>query len=238
MINTTKWLKAIKDDFLLKNRYIKLFGENFDGYSVFIPRFLKPQKPPEIVFDQLNNPNDELAIEKAARYISLIPFVEDCQVFEEDISDCWCTDEQFLSLGFGDYEEHAILLCNYFNYIDKAQNKNVCSYLCLGKAYPEGQTTYVIRLCQSSPDVELWNAKTGECYYFDKRYKTTTFLGISVIKSFANSKAMGVDDMCQMKEIGCIISDTNIFVNIQEQTDPGLIEFDLKDENSWKAFLK
>lgn len=228
----------MKDSFLLKNRYIRIFGENFDGYSVFIPRFLRPQKPPEIVLDELNNPNDELSIEKAARFVSLIPFVEDCQAFDNDISDCFCTDEQFLALGFGDFEEHAILLCNYFNYIDKIQNKKVTSYLALGKAYPEGLSTYVIRISNTTPDVELWNAKTGECYYFDKRYKETKFLCFSVIKSFVNSKAIGVDDMCQMKEIGCIISDTNIYVNIQENSDPGLIEFNLKDESSWMPFLK
>jgi coiled-coil and C2 domain-containing protein 2A len=33
--------------------------------------------------------------------------------------DLYCTSQEFLDLGAGGYEEHAILLCNYFNYIDK-----------------------------------------------------------------------------------------------------------------------
>ena len=221
----------------MKNRFIKIFGENFDGFSVFLCRYLKPQKPPELIYDHQNNPADELSIEKAARFVALIPFVEDCQTFNDDISNCHFTDDQFLSLGFGDYEEHAILLCNYFNYIDKMQGKDVTSYLALGRAYPEGLTTYVVRISNTTPDVEIWNAKNGECYYFDKRYRETKFLCFNVFKSFGNSKAMGADDMCEMKEIGCLISDSNIFVNIQEYVDPGQLEFNLKDEKKWMPFL-
>jgi coiled-coil and C2 domain-containing protein 2A len=32
--------------------------------------------------------------------------------------DLFCNSQEFLDLGAGDFEEHAILLCNYFNYID------------------------------------------------------------------------------------------------------------------------
>jgi hypothetical protein len=31
----------------------------------------------------------------------------------------WCTSQEFLDLGVGDWEEHAILLFNYFSYIDR-----------------------------------------------------------------------------------------------------------------------
>ena len=45
------------------------------------------------------------------------------------------------------------------------------------------------------------------------------------------------DSVCQLKEIGCVISHDNIYVNIQEFADPGLIEMDLKDIKNWKPFL-
>ena len=237
MINSTKWLKNLKSNTLLKDRYVKIFAENFDGNSLFICRYLRPQRPPELVFDKQNNPNDELSIEKAARFVALIPFLDDCQAFMDDFTDYYCTDEQFLSLGFGDYEEHAILLCNYFNYIDKAQGKDVTSYLALGRAYPEGLTTFVVRISNSTPDIEIWNAKTGHCYYFDKRYRETKFLCFSVIKSFGNSKANGSDELCELKEIGSLISESNIYVNIQEFVDPGLIAFDLNNQEMWMPFL-
>ena len=33
--------------------------------------------------------------------------------------DMTCLSQEFLDLGMGDSEEHAILLCNFFNYIDR-----------------------------------------------------------------------------------------------------------------------
>ena len=103
LINSTKWLKTQKDIFpQLSKRNFRLFAENFDGFSVFISRFLKPQKPPLIVFNESVESlrTDPLAIERAARFVSLIPFMDDSLGFDE-MPECWCTDEQFLTLSFG-----------------------------------------------------------------------------------------------------------------------------------------
>jgi coiled-coil and C2 domain-containing protein 2A len=61
--------------------------------------------------------DDTKAVERAARFVSLIPFVDDTQLFK-DMPDLTCTSQEFLDLGAGDSEEHAMLLCNYFNFID------------------------------------------------------------------------------------------------------------------------
>ena len=66
--------------------------------------------------------DDAKAIERAARFVSLIPFVDDTQLFK-DMPDLTCTSQEFLDLGAGDSEEHAMLLCNYFNFIDQYQNR-------------------------------------------------------------------------------------------------------------------
>ena len=240
LINATKWLKSVKDS-NKKDRNIRILAENFDGYSVYMPRYIRKggQKPPEIILDEVNNPNDEFSIEKAARFVSLIPFVEDGHSFDYDeMPDCWCTDEQFLTLNFGDYEEHAILLCNYFNYIDKVQKReNPCvSYLALCNAYPEGLSTYVMRQSVNTPDVEFWNAKTGDCYYYDKRYEENKFLCFSVTKSFKTKSPFSAT-ICQIKDIGTLISNENIYVNLQQIGDPGVLDFDLSNESNWKPFL-
>jgi coiled-coil and C2 domain-containing protein 2A len=237
LINTTKWLKTIKENILLKNRNIKIFAENFDGYSIFIPRYIRPQKPPEIILDEVHNINDQFSIEKVARYVSLIPFVDDAISIDSDtLPDCWCTDEQFITLGFGDYTEHAILLCNYFNYIDKAQNKPCTSYLVLCKAHPEGYSAYVMRMNDNCLDVEFWNAKTGECFYFDKRYQEAKLLCLTVNKSFYMNKN-SIDIICPLKEIGCLISSDNVYVNIQDAYDPATIEVNIKNTKNWMPFL-
>jgi coiled-coil and C2 domain-containing protein 2A len=83
--------------------------------------------------------------------------------------DLYCTSQEFLDLGAGDYEEHAILLCNFFNYIDKIQTGDrIKSYLLLGKGNPEGKTAYVLRRDTETDHIELWNAMKGEAYFFGK----------------------------------------------------------------------
>ena len=236
LINSTKWLIALKNGSKFKNRTIRLFAENFDGHSVFIPRYLKSdgQKP----HPQLFSENDENAIEKASRYVSLIPFIEENQTWEyaEEMPDCWDTDNQFLDLGFGDYEEHAVLLCNYFNYIDQKQNTGCVSYLCLGDAHPEGSTIYVIRLSADYKEVEFWNAKTGDCYYFEKTLIDTKLLCLTMSKHYKQTKS-NTNKICPMKSVGCIVTFDNVLINTQDESDPSLIDFDLNNKSNWKPFL-
>ena len=54
---------------------------------------------------------------KAARFVSLIPWKNDLADFA-NLPDIWMTSQQFLDMRGGDDEEHAILLANFFNYID------------------------------------------------------------------------------------------------------------------------
>ena len=90
--------------------------------------------------------------------------------------DLYCNSQEFLDLGAGDYEEHAILLCNYFNYIDKMQNDGkIKSYIVLGRGNPEGDTTYVMRRDTDSNHIELWNPMTAEAYFFGRRSTSSTF---------------------------------------------------------------
>ena len=236
LINSTKWLSALKSSNKFKNRTIRLFAENFNGFSVFMPRYLKRdgQKP----HSQLFSENDDNAIEKASRYVALIPFIEENQTWDyaEEMPDCWTTDNQFLALGFGDYEEHAVLLCNYFNYIDQKQNTGCVSYLCLGDAHPEGSTVYVIRLSQDFKEVEFWNAKNGDCYYFEKTLIDTKFLCLTMSSHYKQSKSNS-NKICPMKSVGAIVTFDNVLINAQDETDPSLMDFDLNNKSKWKPFL-
>lgn len=53
----------------------------------------------------------------------MIPYIEDLNMFGKENPDLFCTSQEFFDLGGGDFEEHAILLANYFSYIDQKQNK-------------------------------------------------------------------------------------------------------------------
>ena len=48
-----------------------------------------------------------------ARFVSLVPYVEDSSLAKRR-SDIWCTTAEFMHLTAGDSEEHAHLLAGYF----------------------------------------------------------------------------------------------------------------------------
>jgi len=127
-----QWAKDIMMKFG-NERYIKIYLENIDSESVFIPKFLTPIRPPPDL-DMKHRP-----IEACARFVSLVPFVDDTQLFK-DMPDLTCTCQEFLDLGQGDSEEHAMLLCNFFNYVDMKhlENKAYKSYIVYGESVPEG----------------------------------------------------------------------------------------------------
>jgi len=76
----------------------------------------------------------------------------------DSLPDMWTTCQEFLDLRAGGYEEHAILLCNYFNWIDQKLNRKVTSYLLFGRGVPEGETVYVLRMRNKRPkQYEIWN---------------------------------------------------------------------------------
>lgn len=108
-----KWLKLFMNKKQNREKVIQLWGENIKKQSVFLPRFLRNLKP-ELDQKLLDEKN---VYAWCARYVSLIPFKNDSGAFD-GLPDMWCTCQQFLDLRAGDHEEHAILLCNYFNWLD------------------------------------------------------------------------------------------------------------------------
>ena len=158
-----EWIKAYQRQFN-SERVVKLFLENLDGQSVFVSKYLSPLKPPSEIY---SGPSDKKAIEKCARFVSLIPYVDDSVLFR-DMPNLACSCQEFLDLGMGDTEEHAILLCNYFNYIDRDQGrqnekgpKNYHSYVIYGEAIPDGDTWYVCRRDCINNFVEIWSPQSA-----------------------------------------------------------------------------
>lgn len=126
----------------------------------------------------------------------------------------FCTSQEFLDLGAGDYEEHAILLCNFFNYIDKIQTKGkVQSYLVLGKGTPEGKTAYVLRRDIETNHVELWNPMKGESYFFGRKELVDKVGCLSIGKGYMMDIRIN-DPACQLKSLDTIISSDNVWLNV------------------------
>lgn len=153
---------------------VKCFGENVERKSILMCRYLTSQAPPKRLIDLENGPieDEKFAIQTAARFVSLIPFIDDNSAIDL-LPDIWCTSQEFIDFNGGDYEEHAILLCNYFNYIDGILNNGkVKSYIILGNAVPEGYTTYVLRRNLENNHVEIWDAIRGQAYFFGGKLET------------------------------------------------------------------
>ncbi|VDN28888.1 unnamed protein product [Cylicostephanus goldi] len=134
-------------------RYAALVTD-INGKAVLACRFLAPVRPPQSVPHPGANPRR--TVEVAARLVSQIPFVADPALFPGS-TDLWTTIEKFLSLGCGDEEEHAVLLCCWL------LSLQIPSCLVLGFALPEGsKAAYVFT---NLPDgIYLVNPCDGSVY--------------------------------------------------------------------------
>lgn len=236
------WTRIILNNPNCKKRIISVMEPNTFGVATLVCRYICPQEPPmRLMFDEdfqneKENSEDEVPqldrtlnidtlpadkknrlILKLARFVSLIPFVDDIVSFLER-TDVWQTSEEFLSDGCGDHEEHANLLCNYFKYFKKT------AWVMIGRAVPEGETAYV--LTEETRDVEtrpgkvvsekyflLWNPSTGNIY------ETT-------------------DPTCPVYEIGCVFDETNVWANIQKSGKPHRMSFDLMNRSHWQPLFR
>lgn len=118
-------------------------------------------------------------------------------------------------MAAGDWEEHALLLLNYFLYTDK--NSDYKSYLVIGKYYyyyyiysgiPEGDTIYVLRVNRDLSERVLWNASTGYGY-------------------------LTTDLNCPLRKIYILVSSTNVYGNMQKFEEPWKIEYDVDNTKQW-----
>lgn len=231
LIDASIWLEKIKKKKKkISKRNIKLWGENIEGKSVFLPRFISPMKPP---FD-LTDPH---IYEKCARYVSLIPYKYDWEHFD-DVPDLWCTAEQFIALRGGDNEEHATLLCNYFNFIDSERGKaHIKSYIVFGKANPEGKTVYVLRRNNETSEFEIWDPCNGDPYFFKSKSFETKCCCFRISKGVAVESEYD-EIICPLYEIGCIVNEENVWINRQKTIELTETSFDLTSKKLWKPFLK
>jgi coiled-coil and C2 domain-containing protein 2A len=173
-----------------------------DGAWALLPQFIGAQQPPP----EVTTPDE------AARFVSLIPFVDDWPASNDSNSsgtsvrrvvDVWCSTAEFIEIHAGDWEEHAVLLCNYLLHF------GFDAYVALGQGVPEGSTVYVLSRPKTENSTwQLWNACTST------RYATT-------------------DTNCSLKVIEYIVNGGNIWANIQSSKEVCRCSYNLADPRSW-----
>ncbi|KAG1693402.1 hypothetical protein DVH05_023487 [Phytophthora capsici] len=205
-----RWVTTVKNavpEQTARRRNYNVFVRNLSHGATFLPRFLRAQSPPLEL--------QSLPIQSLVRYVSLIPFLDDWLAFDGD-KDVWSTSQEFLNIGAGDHEEHAVLLANYFMWYDRryrdGAKKSPKIYLVIGHAVPEGNIVYVLR------QGILWNASTGVGHVVS-------------------------DPHCPLRDVSLVVSSKNVFANVQPLTVAsvgGTHEFNWMIENNlkcWKPFF-
>jgi hypothetical protein len=133
-------------------------------------------------------------------------------------------------------EDHGILLCNYFNFIDRAEGRrDYESLLMVCKAFPYGKCLFVLRRDRVSKSCEIWDPYRGECYYCPAKEYETFCCFIRYEKQIENVERG--KDPCPIIEVSCLVSKDNVYYNTQDWIKPPNVDFDIEEEKMWKPFL-
>uniref|UniRef100_A0A6V3JWR5 C2 domain-containing protein n=2 Tax=Lotharella globosa TaxID=91324 RepID=A0A6V3JWR5_9EUKA len=99
-----------------RERYITALAMGHDGKPILVCRYIRPLKPPRGLEE----------VPMFTRFAACVPCIDDNDESTSDlVVDYWCTVKEFLTLGGGDEEEHAVMLCNFFKYTETRSNRHL-----------------------------------------------------------------------------------------------------------------
>lgn len=186
----------------------------------------------------------------AARFVSLIPYTKVDAVGSgtggQGRMEVWNHFHTFLSLGSGDCEDHAILLCSLL------LGFGLDAYVCVGTVRePSGSVrdhVWVITRSRrsggssssstSKPRVVFWETLTGQRY--PHRLLSASRSGTGSSSSSAGSPSSAnpsVDSETtpNYQVIGCVFNHRSFYANKQANDSVALCNFSFEDERCWKG---
>lgn len=120
--------------------------------------------------------------------------------------------------------------------------------MCVG--VPVGDMIYVLRRDTRNNDVEIWDAISGDPYFFKRK---ETFFGCFGLCRLNRNNVLDLDlsdNEYPLQEIGkmallntflimlgCVANNENIWVNVQADASPSDIIFDIENKKHWIPFL-
>ncbi|ORX82345.1 hypothetical protein BCR32DRAFT_292732 [Anaeromyces robustus] len=218
-----------------KNRYCISTTLNLNGSTVFLCRYIRPLQPPPKFDTEL----------KAHRFVSMIPYLNDYSTL---MANCQllCTCDELLEIGAGDEFEHAILLCCYFLFL------GLDAYIVVGIGIPEGYTAYVMtrrkahRGVPSMPDLKssssrIMSSLNSVMSLMPKPNLDALNARMPCDWKFYNAVTGETfhtwDAHCPLKEVGCVFNNENIWSNMNKQTDPARMEWNILNTKFWRPFF-
>ena len=197
-----KWMEEVEGNDMCKDRNIQVLVPGSKGETVFVTRYVWPQNPPPTCDSE----------ETVARYVSLVPFaLEDDEESGEQV-DIWYTSHEFLQTQSGDWEEHAILLCNYFLKIKPDRP----AFVALGTAMPDGDAAFVLTKDNVGGREQwaVWNPTTAQRF-------------------------LQTDPDCPLRDIGMVFNHKNAWANIQQPSKNICFDsLNFEDKKCWKPFFE
>ncbi len=243
--NIDKWSARLEKK--APDRDYGAFGTDIQGYSVFMCRYMAPIAPPpqmaaahvdlwwddegdsrrvDVKKERLMLTRDKVTFFHRAsliRFVASIPFLEDASAFAGSV-DLWLQADQFLTIGAGDWEEHALLLAAFLLYF----HKDV--YIVQANAIPEGDTSYCLVI-----DNAPWHTKSSE-----------TVTG-SVINACSGQEYRLDDPMCPITCVHTVFNSSNVWGNVQltkrapgkdDECRPCDMNWDLTNTRCWAPLFK
>ena len=218
-----RWYNRLCASKRMQNRIFNPLVPNMQATETLITRYILPQRPPPMPrMSGSSGENDDRrsevmdTVEQIAAFVSLIPFVNDWHI-DQKKEDMWCTSSEFLRLLAGDWEEHAVLLCNYFLWLERSRDSKASVYVALGRAVPQGSCCFVVRIAKPGATPEIWNPTTGQ--RFAAKDRDAPLKSIHALLGMSDASDEG---------------STNFWANVQELTAPWNITFNVGDGISWK----
>jgi coiled-coil and C2 domain-containing protein 2A len=214
----TNWVEKHKTHF--PNRNFRALVDDVNSERQLCCNYICPQAPPA----GLEEPASFI------RWVSQIPFLEDMHLLYQ--AEVWCTSDAFLALASGDWEEHAVLLCNYFRHYEVTNPRSGWnSYVLLGSAVPEGNTAFVLRLRR----VETVDRNSPRKHAGGRGEVTEVVLINAVTGVEVDLKRN--PDFSSLYSVGVVFDSLNVWANIQNVEEPSKLDWDLFNDKRWHALF-
>ena len=199
----------------MRARPVNATAINLEGKTTLVTRYIRPLAPPASID----------SVSKAARFVSMIPFVQDRSAITASI-DLWCTSQQFIEIGAGDECEHAVLFCNICLYLKRK------AFVVIGRGVPEGKSAYVLVEEDSVAGGRFGGGGfQGSLSSFLDMFSTAT--PYKLYNPLTGRSYSLKDPYCPLKEVYFAFSADNVWANIQEHVEPHRINFNLSSGNAW-----
>ena len=139
------------------------------------------------------------------------------------------TNLDFVSLGSGDGEEHANLLCCYFMWFDDQNpNSGWSTFMAMGRGIPDGNNTMFVVRRNATPK-HAGGVSVQNVILYDASH----------CRAYSVPEQNQAIPLCNMVDISIVYDSQQIYANLQHQVHPSsmLFNWEFENETYWKPLF-